>query len=364
MKKALELAKKGEGYVNPNPLVGALIVKDGEMIGQGYHEFFGGNHAEINAINSAIKDVEGATIYVTLEPCCHYGKTPPCVEAIKKNKFKRVVVGTLDPNPLVSGKGVRILKEAGIEVEVGVLEEECLRLNEIFNFYIEKNKPFVAIKWGMTLDGKIATKDFKSKWITNEKSREFIHGLRKKYSSIMVGINTILKDNSDLRYRLNESETKNKGIKKNHFRVILDSKLRIPLSAEVLKNQDKSKTLVFTTNQKDREKYFLLKNIGIEVFEVASNKGRINIDEVLDILREKNIDSILIEGGGNLNFSFLEKRKVNKIYAFVAPKVFGGSKALSPVEGDGVSEVCEAFEFEKVILKTFHNDVLIECNLI
>lgn len=364
MKKALKLAKKGEGYVNPNPLVGALIVKDGEIIGQGYHEFFGGNHAEINAINSAIKDVEGATIYVTLEPCCHYGKTPPCVEAIIKNKFKRVVVGTVDPNPLVSGKGVRILKESGIDVEVGVLEEECLRLNEIFNFYIEKNKPFVAIKWGMTLDGKIATKDFNSKWITNEKSREFVHGLRKKYSSIMVGINTVLKDNPDLRCRLNENEVKNKRLKRNHFRVILDSKLRIPLSAEVLKNQDESKTLVFTTNQKDKEKYFSLKNIGIEVLEVDSYKGRINIDEVLDILKRKNIDSILIEGGGNLNFSFLEKRKVNKVYAFVAPKVFGGSNALSPVEGEGVSKVCEAFEFKKVSLKTFNNDVLIECDFI
>ncbi|MDK3000937.1 bifunctional diaminohydroxyphosphoribosylaminopyrimidine deaminase/5-amino-6-(5-phosphoribosylamino)uracil reductase RibD, partial [Clostridium perfringens] len=152
MKKALELARKGEGYVNPNPLVGAVIVKGGEIIGQGYHEFFGGNHAEVNAINSSIKSTEGATIYVTLEPCCHYGKTPPCVEAIIKNKFKRVVIGTLDPNPLVSGKSIKILRESGIEVKVGVLEKECIRLNEIFNFYIKESRPFIALKWAMTLD--------------------------------------------------------------------------------------------------------------------------------------------------------------------------------------------------------------------
>ncbi|ALG47940.1 bifunctional diaminohydroxyphosphoribosylaminopyrimidine deaminase/5-amino-6-(5-phosphoribosylamino)uracil reductase RibD [Clostridium perfringens] len=359
MKKALELARKGEGYVNPNPLVGAVIVKDGEIIGQGYHEFFGGNHAEINAINSSIKSTEGATIYVTLEPCCHYGKTPPCIEAIIKNKFKRVVVGTLDPNPLVSGKSIKILRESGIEVKVGVLEKECIRLNEIFNFYIKENRPFIALKWAMTLDGKIATKEFKSKWITNKKSREFVHSLRNKYSSIMVGINTVLKDNPDLRCRLN----KNKELERKHFRIVLDSKLRIPLDSEILKNQNESKTLIFTTNKKDKIKNEKLKDIGIEVIEVNLDEGKININQVLECLKEKNIDSVLIEGGGNLNFTFLENKKVNKIYAFVAPKVFGGKNAITPVEGEGIRNVLDAFEFPEVNLKNFDKDILIECGL-
>ncbi|EOU2000878.1 TPA: bifunctional diaminohydroxyphosphoribosylaminopyrimidine deaminase/5-amino-6-(5-phosphoribosylamino)uracil reductase RibD [Clostridium perfringens] len=359
MKKALELARKGEGYVNPNPLVGAVIVKGGEIIGEGYHEFFGGDHAEINAINSSVKSTEGATIYVTLEPCCHYGKTPPCVEAIIKNKFKTVVVGTLDTNPLVSGNGIKILREAGIEVKVGVLEKECIRLNEIFNFYIKENRPFIALKWAMTLDGKIATKDFKSKWITNKKSREFVHSLRNKYSSIMVGINTVLKDNPDLRCRLN----KNKELERKHFRIVLDSKLKIPLDSEILKNQSESKTLIFTTNKKDKIKNEKLKDKGIEVIEVNLDEGKININQVLECLKEKNIDSVLIEGGGNLNFSFLENKKVNKIYAFVAPKVFGGKNAITPVEGEGIRNVLDAFEFPEVNLKTFHNDILIECSL-
>ena len=211
----------------------------------------------------------------------------------------------------------------------------------------------------MTLDGKIATKDFKSKWTTNKKSREFVHSLRNKYSSIMVGINTVLKDNPDLRCRLN----KNKELERKHFRIVLDSKLRIPLDSEILKNQSESKTLIFTTNKKDKMKNEKLKDKGIEVIEVNLDEGKININQVLACLKEKNIDSVLIEGGGNLNFSFLENKKVNKIYAFVAPKVFGGKNAITPVEGEGIRNVLDAFEFPEVNLKNFDEDILIECNL-
>lgn len=363
MKKALDLAKKGEGYVTPNPLVGAIIVKEGRIIGQGYHEFFGGNHGEINAIKNAKESIDGSTLYVTLEPCCHYGKTPPCVETIIKNKFKRVVIGALDPNPLVSGKGVKILEKSGIEVETGVLKKQCLKINEIFNFFIKRKEPFVALKWAMTLDGKIATKDFKSKWITNETSREFTHLLRKKYSSIMVGVNTVLNDNPDLRCR-KKDKFYNKNLKRNHFRIVLDSTLKIPLNSEVLKNQDDSKTIIFTTKKKNLKKYEELKTKGIEVIEVEIKGGKIDIHNVLKILGEKDIDSVLIEGGGTLNSSFLESKMVNKIYSFIAPKVFGGANALTPVEGNGISEVIEAIKFEEVNIRTFHRDVLIEYSLI
>lgn len=395
MRRALELAKRGFGYVNPNPLVGAVIVKDGKVIAEGYHECFGQAHGEVNAINSTEENLEGSTLYVTLEPCCHYGKTPPCVELIKRKKFKKVVVGTLDYNPLVSGKGVKILEESGIEVEVGILREECERLNEIFNWYIGKNRPFVALKWAMTLDGKIATKEYKSKWITNSESREFVHLLRRKYTSTMVGINTVLKDNPDLRCRhseylksdltLNDLNKKIKSFdgsslkekceevdlesfknrdkfKRRHFRIILDSNLRIPLEAKVLENQEESKTFIFTTERKNSYKEKLLKEKGIEVIEVGSINEKVNISEVLDRLGEMKIDSVLVEGGGRLNFSLLENGEVNKLYAFIAPKIFGGKDALSPVEGIGVSEVDESFKLKDIRLRNFKEDILLEGN--
>lgn len=360
MSRALELAKKGEGYVNPNPLVGAVIVKNGKVIGEGYHKIFGKEHAEINAINNTNEDLTGAIMYVTLEPCCHYGKTPPCVEAIKRHKIKKVVVGTLDFNPLVKGKGVNFLEEEGIEVVVGVLEDKCQRLNEIFNHYIINKQPFIALKWAMTIDGKIATAKHKSKWITNEKSREFVHSLRKKYKGIMVGINTILKDNPDLRYRgddINEYLS-------NHFRVVLDSSLKIPIESIVLKNQSSSKTLIFTTRLADKNKKNVLESNGIEVIEVNDKNGQVNLKEVMKKLGERNVDSILVEGGGNLNYSFLEEGLVNKVYAFIAPKIFGGEKALTPVEGIGIKEVKDSYNFKFEEIRNFNEDLLIIGNFI
>ncbi|MBX7288218.1 bifunctional diaminohydroxyphosphoribosylaminopyrimidine deaminase/5-amino-6-(5-phosphoribosylamino)uracil reductase RibD [Clostridium chauvoei] len=353
MRRALELAKKGEGSVNSNPLVGAVIVKSGKVIGEGYHREFGKEHAEINAIKNAKDNLNGADLYVTLEPCCHYGKTPPCVETIKKYGFRRVIIGTLDLNPIVRGKGIKILKEAGIEVVVGILEEDCRILNEIFNHYIMKKKPFVALKWAMTMDGKIATCDYKSKWITNEKSRAFVHNLRNKYKGIMVGINTILKDNPDLRCR--NEDFKNK----DHFRIILDSNLRIPLESKVLENQDYSKTIIFTTKGANKTNKVLLENKGIEVIEVKEKEGKINLKEVMQILGNKNIDSILVEGGGTLNFSLLKEGLANKIYEFISPKIFGGKEALTPVEGGGVGQVEEAYKPEIEELLRFDNDILL-----
>lgn len=217
MRLAIEIAKKGAGKVNPNPMVGAVIVKDERVIGQGYHKYYGGNHAEVNAFENLSDNPEGATIYVTLEPCSHYGKTPPCVDKIIANKISKVVVGTLDPNPLVEGRGIKALKEAGIEVITGVLEEECKKLNEVFMKYILCKRPFVVLKTAMTLDGKIATESGESKWITSDKSRQEVHKLRNKLSAIMVGVNTVIKDNPELTCRLEGG--------KNPVRIIVDSKI-------------------------------------------------------------------------------------------------------------------------------------------
>ena len=230
MRMAIEEAKKGEGFTSPNPLVGAVIVKDDRVIGIGYHKKYGENHAEINAFLNAKEngeDVEGASIYVTLEPCSHYGKTPPCADAIIKNKLKKVIIGCVDSNPKVAGNGIKKLKDAGIDVIVNVLEEECRKLNEVFFYYIANKRPFVVMKYAMTMDGKIATVSGKSKWITSEKTREHSHRFRNKYSAIMVGINTVIEDNPMLNCRLPNT--------RNPIRIILDSSLKISLDSNICK---------------------------------------------------------------------------------------------------------------------------------
>ena len=246
MNIALQLAKKGKGKVNPNPLVGAIIVRDGVILGRGYHKEYGKAHAEVNAFLDAKEDITGATMYVTLEPCSHYGKTPPCVERIIENKISRVVIGMIDPNPLVAGKGIEKLKKSGITVTVGVLEEECRKLNEVFIKYITKNEPFVVLKTAMSLDGKIATSRGESKWITGEKARNEVHNLRNELEAIMVGVDTVIIDNPELTCRLENG--------RNPIRIIVDSTLKIPLNSKVLKNQDEAKTIVATKKEAIEEK--------------------------------------------------------------------------------------------------------------
>jgi len=354
MERALELAKKGWGFVNPNPMVGAVIVKDGRIIGEGYHRYYGGDHAEVEAINSAKEPVEGSTIYVNLEPCCHYGKKPPCVEAIIAAGIKKVVISMLDPNPLVSGKGVEILRENGIEVITGVLEDKARKLNEIFVKYITTKIPFCLLKTAMSLDGKIATKFADSKWITNEEARAYVHYLRQGYSGIMVGINTIFVDNPQLTVRI-------PGFKgKNPIRIIVDSKCRIPLDAFVVKDGKNTKTIIATTEKGDKERIKVLEEMGIEVIITPEAEGKVDLKYLVKELGKKNIDSILLEGGGSLNYSAIKDGIVDKVNFFIAPKLIGGSMASTPVEGEGVSLVKDAFPIKDISIIRFGDDIMVE----
>lgn len=351
MKLAIELAKKGIGKVNPNPLVGAVIVKDGKIIGQGYHERYGGGHAEVNAFKSLNEDATGAIMYVTLEPCMHYGKTPPCADKIIENKISKVVIGMLDPNPLVSGKGIEKLKNAGIEVEVGILEEECRKINEVFTKYIKTKKPFVVMKTAMSLDGKISTKTGKSKWISSEEARLHVHTLRNKFSGIMVGINTVLKDNPELTCRIAEGN--------NPIKIIVDSTLRIPMESKVLKKHD-NQTIIATTEKADITKVEKLIKNNVKVLIINEKNGRVDLKELMRKLGELNIDSILLEGGSTLNYSALEENIVDKVMMYISPKIIGGETSKTPVGGNGIDKLNNAFKLENITTRNVGEDILVE----
>ena len=350
MKLAIKISKKGVGKVNPNPLVGAVIVKDNKIIGQGYHEYYGGNHAEVNAFENLSDNPEGATIYVTLEPCSHYGKTPPCVDKIIDNKISKVVIGTLDPNPLVQGKGVKKLKEAGIDVITGILEEECKELNEVFMKYIVTKKPFVVLKTAMTLDGKIATASGESKWITSDKSRKEVHKLRNELSAIMVGVNTVIKDNPKLTCRIEGG--------KNPVRIIVDSKLRIPTTSEVVVD-NLAKTIVATTELADKEKILALEKLGVKVVITKSKNNRVNLQSLMIELGKIGIDGILLEGGATLSFSALEENIVDKIQVYIAPKIIGGEKSKTSIGGQGIKKLSDAIELKDMTVKSISPDLLV-----
>ncbi|WP_010238856.1 bifunctional diaminohydroxyphosphoribosylaminopyrimidine deaminase/5-amino-6-(5-phosphoribosylamino)uracil reductase RibD [Clostridium arbusti] len=352
MKRALELAKKGTGYTNPNPLVGAVIVKNNKIIGEGYHHFYGGNHAEIDAFNNAMEDVTGATMYVTLEPCSHYGKTPPCAKAIVEKGIKKVVIGLEDPNPLVSGNGIRILKDNGIEVVTGILEDEGRKLNEIFLKYISSKLPFCILKTAMTLDGKIASYTGDSKWITNELSRNYVHKLRHKVSGIMVGIGTVLADNPFLTTRLKNGS--------DATRIIVDSNLRISLDASVLTLKSNAKTIIATTEKANKEKLKLLKNMDIDTIITPAKNDKVNLSYLMNALGENKIDSVLLEGGSTLNYSALEEGIIDKVYSFISPKFIGGSMAKTPIGGQGISLIKNAITLKNISIEKFEEDLMIE----
>jgi len=354
MERALELAEKGAGFVNPNPMVGAVIVKDGRIIGEGYHKYFGGNHAEVEAINSTTEDIKGSTMYVTLEPCSHFGKTPPCVNAIIDKGINKVVVAMLDPNPLVSGKGIEILRSKGIEVVTGVLEDRARRLNEVFIKYITTGIPFIVLKTAMSLDGKIATKFADSKWITNEESRKYVHLLRHRYSGILVGVNTVLVDNPQLTVRIPGFE------EKNPVRIIVDSTCKIPIDANVIKNTSNAKTIIATTEKGDKEKINVLKEMGIEVLILPIKNGKVDLLTLVKELGQLGIDSILIEGGGTINYSALEAGIVDKVNFFIAPIILGGHLAKTSVEGEGVPLVENGFKVKNISMQKFNQDIMIE----
>lgn len=351
MKKAIELAKKGVGKVNPNPLVGAIIVKEGEIIGEGYHEKYGEAHAEVNAFKSLKEDPSEATLYVTLEPCSHYGKTPPCVDMIIENKINKVIIGMIDPNPLVAGNGINKLIAAGIEVKSGILEDECKKLNEIFIKYIITKKPYVVLKAAMSLDGKIATKTGESKWISCEESRLQVHELRNKLSGIMVGINTVITDNPELTCRTQNGN--------DPVRIIVDSSLRIPLDSKVLKNKD-GKTMIATTKKADLKKMQALLEDNIKVLIIKEKNGRVDLNDLMIKLGKLNIDSILLEGGATLNYCSLEEKIVDKVMMYIAPKIIGGEKSKTPIDGNGINKLTDAFRLRNINTSIVGEDILLE----
>lgn len=353
MRRALELAKKGRGYVSPNPLVGAVIVRDGAIIGEGYHMKYGENHAEINAINS-VKDKEllrGSELYVNLEPCAHYGKTPPCAVEIVKHGFSKVVIGALDINEKVSGKGVRILKDAGIEVIVGVLEEECYKLNEVFYKFIKYKRPYVVSKWAQSIDGKISTEDGDSKWISCEESRKYVHKLRNNYSSIMCGVETIIKDNPLLTCRIDGGS--------NPIRFILDTHCRIPYDAAVVSGDYIKDTYIVVGEDEDNDRIYRLKQKGVNILRCPIKDKRIDIEKLCEIIGKMNIDSILIEGGSSINASAIKANIVDKIYVFIAPKIIGneGKGSVGNLDIDLIKNCVNIHDYKS---RAIGSDIVIE----
>ncbi len=361
MLRAIELAKKGAGAVNPNPLVGAVIVKDGRIIGEGYHERYGELHAERNAFKNLTEDAEGAEMYVTLEPCSHYGKQPPCCIAVVEHKIKTIYVGSDDPNEQVSGKGFEYLREHGVEVHTHMMKKECDALNYVFFHYITTKTPYVVMKYAMTIDGKIATKTGKSKWISGEESRNRVQRMRNELTGIMVGINTVLSDDPMLNCRIPETVTDTN--RRNPVRIVVDSRLRIPIGSRLVQSAMDIPLIVATSerNLKDAsEKEKELLNLGVKVLPVPEREGGLlNLSVLMKELGNLKIDGILLEGGGTLNYSMLEEGLINELRVFVSPKIFGGRDAKSPVMGCGIDEVKDAFEFVVSESETVGEDIMI-----
>lgn len=349
MQQAIKLAKQGMGHTSPNPMVGCVVVKDNEIIATGYHERYGEYHAERNALLSCSKDPKGAELYVTLEPCCHQGKTPPCTDIIIEKGIQKVYIGSMDTNPLVGGKGVKKLKAANIEVEAGILEQECRELNEIFFHYIETKTPFVAMKYAMTLDGKISTYTGDSKWITGEIAREHVHKLRKKYSGIIVGIGTVLADNPMLNCRIEE------GV--DPVRIICDSNLSIPLDCNIVNTAKEIKTII-AYDKGEKEKMKVLEEKGMLLL-ASGKQGKVDLPYLMEQLGKMGMDSVLIEGGGTLHAAALEAGIVNRVYAYIAPKLIGGKEAKSPIEGKGISFMSEAFSLKNPTTQFLERDILV-----
>lgn len=352
MRQALAIARFAAGRTSPNPLVGAVIVNGGRIVGQGWHRKAGTPHAEVHALRQAGELANGATLYVTLEPCSHYGKTPPCSEAVIQSGIKRVVVAMRDPNPLVAGRGLEALRTAGIQVEEGILQAEAEALNEVFLKWIATRRPLVALKMAMTLDGKIATAAGQSKWITNEASRRYAHRLRDLYDGILVGIGTVLADDPSLTARLPEGG-------KNPVRIVVDSSARTPVSSKLVTDQ-KAPTIIAVTEQAPPERIERLKQQGAEVLVFQSDaNGKVPLRALLQQLGENEICSLLVEGGSSVHGAFVAQGLVDQVYAFIAPKMVGGVKALTSVGGEGIAVLSEACQLENIKVQILEGDLLI-----
>lgn len=351
MKLAIEEAKKGMGFTSPNPMVGAVVVKDGVILGRDYHHKYGELHAERNVLLNCKEDVRGADLYVTLEPCAHQGKTPPCTDIIIEKGIKRVFIGSSDPNPLVSGKGENILKDHGIVVKSGLLKRECDELNESFFHYITTGVPYVVMKYAMTADGKIATKIGASKWITGEEARYSVQQSRLRYTGIMAGIGTVLADDPLLTCRLPGG--------RNPVRIICDSALRTPLTSNIVKTAVEIPTFIATVNN-DLKEHRRYESRGVKILNTSAKYGHVDLNDLMIKLGRLKIDSIFLEGGGQLNYSALESGIINKVQCYIAPKIFGGEKAKTAVSGIGVSLPENAFMLGEPKISTYGEDILIE----
>lgn len=351
MLRALELARLAEGNTSPNPMVGCVIVNsEGIIVGEGYHHKAGEAHAEVNALKMAQNQSEGATAYVTLEPCSHYGRTGPCCLALAEAGIRKVVVACQDPNPKVAGNGIRYLQEQGIEVICGVCEKEARRLNEKFMTWITEKRPFISLKYAMTLDGKIAAYSGDSKWITGVEARTYAHLLRKQHDAILVGIGTVLKDDPELTTRLVEG--------KNPVRIVLDSHLSIPLTAKVLNSE--ARTIIFTGLQIDEVKAEQLAAYAhVEVIKTELLHGEIDIQQVIAALAQKELTSLLVEGGSNIHGAFFSAGYGDRIYAFIAPKLVGGKNGYTPVGGSGCALIKDGWQLDSAEYQQLGQDLLI-----
>lgn len=384
MEQAMRLAQQGEGRVNPNPLVGALIVKDDDIIAQGWHHRYGDLHAERDAFKYAEEhsiDCQGSTMYVTLEPCCHQGHQPPCTEAIVSHGIRRVVVGLRDPNPLVGGKGIEQLRQAGIEVDVlgpeddaakttgastpslvsgdiiAALVQQLRNQNRVFLKYITTSMPWVTAKWAMTLDGKIATVTGDSKWITGEEARQYVHLVRRSHSAILCGIGTVLADDPLLNVRLTSETMDKMGIQEHEVRqpvrIVADRQARIPMESQLVRTAHEYPLVVAYADGADEEKLQQLREAGVTLW---------NCNTLLELTQRaaaEKIDSILLESGGTLSEALLREGLVDEVLAFVAPKIIGGKTAKTPVEGNGIDVMSEAVELTGRVVSTMGEDILI-----
>lgn len=357
MEMAINIAEKGRGFTNPNPLVGCVITRDGEILGKGFHEKYGGLHAERNAIANSRSNIEGATMYVSLEPCCHYGKTPPCTEAIIANKIKRVVIGVKDPNPLVGGKGIKMLEEAGIEVLVGLCEEKIYEQNKIFFNYIQNKRPWVVLKTAMTLDGKIASYTGDSKWVSSELSRKYVHKLRAELMGILIGSGTANADNPMLNSRLEENV-------RQPIRILVSSNANISLSLNLLKTANQYPFIIAHTSDADDSKLDYLRGCGAKTILCNKEDTKVDISDLMYKLAGEGIDSILVEGGAEINYSLVSSGMADEIYAFIAPKIIGGRNAKTPIGGLGIEKMSDAIGLEKMKFETIGEDLLIKARFI
>ncbi len=350
MKRALQLASKGRRFVSPNPMVGAVIVRDGRIVGEGYHERYGQAHAEVNALQAAGDASHGATIYVTLEPCCHQGKTPPCAQALLDSGVARVVIGSKDPNPLVNGKGIHFLQAKGLQVKVGVLESYCRQLNEAYFHYITTGKPLITLKMAQTLDGRIATSTGHSKWITSEDARVMAHRLRSRHDAVLVGIGTVLADDPQLSVRHVRGPSPR--------RIILDSRLRVPLDATMLSDKNPHLTILVTTSAASKEKINRITERGVQVLVLPENElGWVNPDALWKKMAEMGITSVLVEGGSTVHTECLKRKNADRMVLFIAPKILGSG--IDAIGDLGIRNINSALTLSEVRMRNFGKDVMI-----